>query len=183
MQLSKAAATRAAGISPTRVGGLTIIAVILLCGGVSSGWAADQSNGGDVLATVGNYRITRQQVDDQVFRSVNPSQLYDLRKQAMDKLIDDYLIERAAKKAGLTPAQYLARNAGQSRVSDGDARKFYDDHRAAIDQQVKGQSYDQIKGRIILALEHQNAQETRAALIAKLRAEAGVKVALQAPRV
>src|SRR5579863_649361 len=179
-----------ARISPKGAMGLALVAILLL-GGVRAGFAADQSDrgavlqsdDGAVLATVGNHRITRRQVDDQVLRGVSPSQLYDLRKQAMDKLIDDYLLEQAAKKAGVTPDQYLAKETNKAPVSDSDARKFYDDHRAAIDQQVKGQSFDQIKGRIILALEHQNARESSEALIAKLRAKSGVKIALQAPHV
>jgi len=168
--------------SAKRVMRLALIATLLL-GGVRAGLAADQNDGGAVLATVGSHRITQQQVDDQVLHGVSPSQLYDLRKQAMDKLIDDYLVEQGAKKAGVTPDQYLAKATNQAPVSESEARKFYDDHRAAIDQQVKGQTFDQIKGRIILALEHQNARESREAFMAKLRAESGVKIALQAPHV
>jgi protein-disulfide isomerase len=122
-------------------------------------------------------------VDDAVLRGVSPSQLYDLRKQALDKMVDDYLIEQAAKKAGLSPDQYLARETGQAQVTETDAHKFYDDHRAAIDQQTKGQSFDQIKGRIVLALEHQQLRQGRDALVARLRAATPVSEMLQAPRV
>jgi protein-disulfide isomerase len=159
----------------------TVVAFVGI--GVSAGAAADTSGEDTVFATVGSHRITQQQVDDQVMRNVSPSQLYDLRKRALDKLIDDYLVEQAAKKAGLTADQYLAKETAQPQVTDAEARKFYDDHRAAIDQQIHGQSFDQIKGRIILALEHQGARQSDEALITKLRAESGVKEMLEPPRV
>ena len=144
---------------------------------------ADEAGDTRVFATIGNHQFTQQQVDDAVLQGVSPSQLYDLRKRALDKLVDDYLIEQAAKKAGVSPAQYLAQGSHPAQVSEAEAHKFYDDHKAAIDQQTKGQSFDQVKGRIVLALEHQQAQQGRDALIARLRAETPVKEMLQAPRV
>jgi protein-disulfide isomerase len=160
-----------------------IIITVALRGGLRSALAADQAGDARVFATVGDHQITQQQVDDAVLRAVSPSQLYDLRKQALDKLVDDYLIGQAAKRAGLSPDQYVAREAGPAKVTEADAHKFFDDHRAAIDQQAKGQSFDQLKGRIVLALEHQQARQDRDTLIARLRSASPVKEMLQAPRV
>jgi protein-disulfide isomerase len=167
---------------PITTTGLIIITVALL-GGLRSALPADQTGDIRVFATVGDHQITQQQVDDAVLRGVSPSQLYDLRKQALDKLVDNYLIEQAAKKTGLSPDQYVARETGQAKVTDADAHKFFDDHRAAIDQQAKGQSFDQLKGRIVLALQHQQARQDQDTLIARLRSASPVKEMLQAPRV
>ncbi|MGH7933844.1 MAG: hypothetical protein ACREQN_11865, partial [Candidatus Binataceae bacterium] len=56
-----------------------------------------------VVATVGSHRITRHEMDaevlDEVIKRIPADQLYDLRKDAVDKLVDQYLIDQAAKKA------------------------------------------------------------------------------------
>ncbi|HXD90671.1 MAG TPA: thioredoxin domain-containing protein [Candidatus Binataceae bacterium] len=135
------------------------------------------------LATVGDHPISRQQVDDAVLRSVSPTQLYDLRKRALDRIIDEYVVDQAAKKAGLPPDQYLQHESSASKVNEADARKFYTDHKAEIDAQVKGQTFDQIKGRIIIALQQRQAKDNRAAIIAKLRQDAHVNILMQPARV
>lgn len=166
-----------------RATGLGAMALVLAAGptGVSR---ADQVGGGEnsVLATVGDHHITRKDVDDEIMRSVSPAQLYDLRKQSLDKLVDDYLVDQAAKKAGVSPQQYVASQGDHSKVTDAEARKFYDDHKAAIDAQLKGQTFDQLKGRIIAKLEHDRAHKNVVDLIAKLRSENKVDVMLEPPR-
>jgi protein-disulfide isomerase len=142
--------------------------------------ATTASSGGGgpdtVLATVGNYRVTQGEVDRKV-----AAQLYDLRKQALDEIIDDYLVQRAAKKAGLKPDEYLDRQI--PRVTDHEAEQYYTQHKAQIDAQTGDHSFDQIKSRLIAALQHQRDQEGRDQLIQKLRAENHVSVLMEAPRV
>ena len=165
-----------------RAASLTMVAVALAG---SPGIArADQSGGGDsaVFATVGDYQITKKDVDDAIIRGVSPAQLYDLRKQSLDKLVNDYLVDQAAKKAGLSTQQYLAAQGDHSKVTDAAARKFYDDHKAQIDAQTKGQTFDQLKGRIIAKLERDRDRKNAEDLIAKLRGENKVNVTLEPPR-
>ena len=145
--------------------------------------AADQSrDDGTVLATVGNHPITERDVDDAIIHGVSPSQLYDLRRQLLDKLVDDYLIDQAAKKAGQTHDQYLAAQNDHSPVTEADARKFYDDNKAQIDAQAKGQTFDQLKARIIAVLERNRERKNRQDLVARLRSENKVNVMLTPPR-
>lgn len=170
---------RLGGWAPA-VGGIGL-ALLLVLGGRPSQAVADAGQTAP-LATIGDHQLSRQQVDDAVLNGVSPTQLYDLRKRALDKLIDDYVVDQAAKKAGLSTDQYFQREAGQSKVTDADARKFYTDHKADIDSQVKGQTFDQIKGRLIVALESKQKGEKRATLIAKLRQDAQVKILMQPER-
>ena len=139
-----------------------------------------------VLATVGAYKITQQEVDDKVLHSVSVGQLYELRRQALDSLVEDYVVEQAAKKAGLPPNEYIKRKIEAEpggKITETDARKFYDAHKAAIDRQSGGRTFDQIKPMLIGGLQNQMDQGRREELIAKLRAENQVKVMLEAPQI
>src|SRR5260370_10187897 len=70
--------------------GLVVAAVFF--GGLRVTLAADQTANPSVFAKIGNHEFTQQDVDDAVLRGVSPSQLYNLRKQALDRLVDQYLI-------------------------------------------------------------------------------------------
>jgi len=145
---------------------------------------ATASSGGSgpktVLATIGDYPVTQAEVDSKV-----AAQLYDLRKQALDQIIDNYLVQRAAKSAGLKPDEYIDRQIKLStpRVTAREAEQFYGQHKAQLDAQTGGQSFSQIKPRLIDALQHQRDQEGKEQLIEKLRADNHVSVLLKAPRV
>jgi protein-disulfide isomerase len=145
--------------------------------GVPATPASSGGKGPDtVVATVGNYRVTQGEVDRKV-----AVQLYDLRKQALDEIIDDYLLQRAAKTAGLKPNEYLGRQIPH--VTDHEAEQYYTQHKAQIDAQTGDHSFDQIKSRLIAAMQHQRDQEGRDQLIQKLRAENHVAVLMEAPHV
>jgi len=129
-----------------------------------------------VLATIGDHPVTQGEVDSKV-----AAQLYDLRKQALDEIINNYLVQRAAKMAGLKPDEYIDRQV--PRVTDHEAEQFYTQHKEQIDARTGGHSFDQIKPRLIAALQHQRDQEGREQLIEKLRTENHVSVMLMAPHV
>ena len=147
-------------------------------------WAADET-ANPVVATIGDHQITQHEMDAAVLQGISKSQLYDRRKQALDKLVDGYVIEAAAKKANLTPEAYLARelHAKNGQVTEADARKYYDAHKAGIDSQTGGHPFSEIKGLLVNALQRHGERERHDALIAKLRADEQVKVMLEAPRV
>jgi protein-disulfide isomerase len=142
--------------------------------------AAAQGRPDIILATVGDHPITQQEVDARV-----ASQLYDLRKQALDELIDDYVLQRAARTAGLKQDDFVQQQVKLSTpsVTADEAKQFYVQHKAQLDAQTGGNSFDQIKARLIIAMQHQRYQEGEKQLIQKLRAEDHVNVLLQAPHV
>jgi protein-disulfide isomerase len=133
-----------------------------------------------VLARIGAHPVTQAEVDSKV-----AVQLYDLRKQALDEIIDNYLLERAARTAGLKPQEYIDRqiNSNTPRVTDNEAEQFYRQHKSQLDAQTGGRSFSQIKARLIAALQHQRNQERQDELMQKLRSENHVTVLLEAPRV
>ena len=117
-------------------------------------WAAGAGSN-PVVAAVGDRQITQSELDAAVLQSISKSQLYDLRKQTLDKMVDTYLIDAAAKKANLTPDAYLARelHSKGSQVTEADARKYYDAHKAGIDAETNGKSFNDIKPLLINALQ------------------------------
>src|SRR5438132_726604 len=133
-----------------------------------------------VLATISGHPVTQAEVDSKA-----AAQLYDLRKQALDDIIDDYLLHEAAKKAGLKPGEYLDRQVKSTspKVTPTEAEQFYGEHKAQLDAQTGGHSFSQIEPRLIAALQRQHDQDAQQQLIRKLRAENHVSVLLEAPHV
>jgi protein-disulfide isomerase len=160
-----------------------VIAVVVTLAPRTSRAADEGPN--PVVATVGDHQITQRELDAAVLQSISKSQLYDLRKQALDKLIDGYVIGEAAKKANVTPEVYLTKElrAKAGQVTEADAQKYYDEHKAGIDSQTGGRPFKEIKPILISALQRHADREKRDALIAKLRTDDNVKVMLEAPRV
>lgn len=163
-----------------RLAGVIAIVPILLWA-VSAMAAKSAAMGPDsVVATVGSQKITTGQLDDKI-----KVQLYDLRKQALDEMIDDGLVEQAAKKEKLSVDDYLKREVddkADASVTDASAKQFFDQNKDRIPE-FKSASYDQIKDRLLLALRHRAANERRDDLIAGLRKDADIKISLVPPRV
>jgi protein-disulfide isomerase len=151
------------------------------------GTAPAVPNGADVAARVGTRAITVKELDDR-WRADSPSeqaqavqQLYDGRKQALDAIVADMLLEQAAKAKGQTPAQY--RDAEVARrltpVTDGQVAAFY----AQNQPQMQGRPLEQMSGAIRQYLEEQQRASAFQAMVAELRkAGPAVSVVIDAPR-
>jgi hypothetical protein len=100
-------------------------------------------------------------------------------------MVDDYLIQQAAKKEKLSVADYVKREVDDkvvAKVDDATAKKFYDDNKDKIPALKTAGSYDKIKDRLIAALRQRAAQEEHEQLLARLRKDGGAKIMLEAPR-
>ncbi|HEY6417944.1 MAG TPA: thioredoxin domain-containing protein, partial [Candidatus Binataceae bacterium] len=152
--------------------------------GATSARAADAPAPEAVVATVGDHPITQAELEKKIRpqMAVVESRVYDLKKEAIEVLADDYLIEQAAKKQNLSPDDYLKKQllSNTAPATDADAKKFYDEHKAQI---PKTETYDKVKDRIIQLLNRQRAQAARDAMLTELRKNEPIKVLLVAPRV
>jgi protein-disulfide isomerase len=142
-----------------------------------------------VLATVGSHKITQGQVDQKILQrilqTVDSSKLYSWRKQELDGIVNNYVIEQAAKKAGMTPDQYMAHElstGGSGKVTESDASKFYHQHKEQLQARTGEKSFEQVKGSLISALQQQQDAQRRDQVIARLKAEQKVNVMLVEPR-
>jgi protein-disulfide isomerase len=133
------------------------------------------------VATVGNYKITEQDLDNRLRSqlSVLEIQLYDLKRNAVDRMADDYLLQMAAKRAHLSVDAYLKREIDAKVVvpPDAEIRKLYDQQKGSSNV-----SYDQAKPLLIAAMKDQQRQQLRNDLMNRLRSEQGFKMLLKAPR-
>jgi protein-disulfide isomerase len=163
---------------PARITTIIIAAAIFA---LTSGFggSARAASPNPVVASVGSHRITQQEMDAKLLESISPTQLYDLRKNALDSLINDYLLEQAATHAHLTPDQYLKSQIRSKKMTEADARKFFNDNKARFGTTT----FDQIKQRLIPALQQREDSQQTEQVIANLRTGQNVKIALEAPRV
>jgi protein-disulfide isomerase len=135
-----------------------------------------------VLATIGKTKITEAEVDEKArpqLASVE-NQVYMIKKRTLDDMIDDYLIDQAAKKAGLSKDAYLKREVEDKAPAPTEAemKDFYNKNQYRIRQ-----PYDKIKAPLEQYMLRQKVNAQRAELIAKLRRTANVKVDFAAPRI
>jgi protein-disulfide isomerase len=158
---------------------LAIATVASLVSCPSSAVAADS---GAVVATIGTHKITEAEVNEKIKSQMAAleSKIYDMKRQAIDAIADDYLISQAAQKSGMSVDAYMKKEVIDKvgHVSEADAKKYYDAH--------KGPGtvpFDKIKDRLVVALQNQKMQEGRDTLVEQLRKSEPLKVLLKAPRV
>jgi protein-disulfide isomerase len=165
---------------------VNVVSVLVVAAGVMFGLArasggAKASNNA-VLATVGSMKITEAQVDEKARPQLAAiqSQVYQAKRKALDEIIDDYLIDQAAKKAGMTSQAYLQREveAKAPAPTEKEMKAFYDANKARIRA-----PYENIKAPLEQYMRRQKVNAAREELVAQLRKDAGVKVMLKAPRV
>ena len=134
-----------------------------------------------VAAVVNGAEITYAQLDEAAAAQLTrlKTQAYDLRKQSLDKLIDDQLMQAEATKRGITSEELLKAEVTDKvgEISDEDAKAYFDKNppRGEVD-------FEQIKPRVKSYMKRKAEGDARTAFVAGLRAQAGVKVFLQPMR-
>jgi protein-disulfide isomerase len=140
-----------------------------------------------VVATVGGKTFTladveaRWQQDDPAERARVTQLLYQHRRQSIDQLIGDFLVEEAAKKAGVSKEAYLQEQLTKRRgpITDADIQKVYDDNR----DRVGASTVADLKGSITEFITRNRDAQNVAALVEELKAAGPpVSVALDPPR-
>ena len=140
-----------------------------------------------VVAEVAGRRITLKELDER-WQSVDPAErarvtqlLYQHRRNVLEQMLGDALIEDAAKAAGVPVPQYLEQELGRrtEAVSDADVQQFYDANR----ERTQGRPLDQLREPIREFLASQRQQQARARLVGELMAKnSNVRVMLDPPR-
>jgi protein-disulfide isomerase len=128
---------------------------------------------GDVAARVGDRVITLKDVDD-AWQKADPAEhgrawqaLYDGRRDALDRIIADLLIEQAAKTRGVTPDQYTKEEVAKrtKAVSDSEIAAFYEQNK----DRLQGKPLAEMRDAIRTFLQQQQTNTARASLVAELR--------------
>ncbi len=135
-----------------------------------------------IVAEVEGAPVTAAELDERVGnRLVRLRQEeYEVRRQALDEIIYDRLLEEEAKKRRLS-TQELVQDEVDSQVPEPDPKMvegLYDQNRARF----AGRPRESVLGDIRAAMKKQSRQARQEAFARRLREGAAVKVALEPPR-
>ena len=107
--------------------------------------------------------------------------LYQNRRNMLEQLMGDILIENAAKAAGQSVEAFVAQDAGKRAlaVSDAEIAQFYEQNK----DRAQGRTLESLRPQIKDFLDGQRQLQARAQLVDELKAKSGeVKVLLDPPR-
>lgn len=139
-----------------------------------------------VVAELSGRRITLKEVDDR-WQSMDPAErarvsqlLYQNRRNVLDQMIGDALIEEAATAAGQTVAEYQKQAIGARlrEVNDADIKQFYEENKG----RAQGRTLEQLSGPIREFLAGQRQQQARAQLVDDLKKKSPARILLDPPR-
>ncbi|MEO8680051.1 MAG: hypothetical protein ABI665_13445 [Vicinamibacterales bacterium] len=170
---------------------LLATAALSACGDAPS--AAQQTPGStsagdqEVVAEVGGRRITLKELDakweefDAAERNRVTQLLYQNRRNMLDQLLGDVLIEQAAKAAGLAPDVYAQQEAAKlvQPVTEADILEFYNQNK----DRANGRTLEQLRGPVKDFLDGQRRLQAKAQLVDNLRSkDTSIMVMLEPPR-
>ncbi len=134
------------------------------------------------LAVVEGETITTADVDARAASQLAQirSQEFAIRERALDDLIADALVKKAAAARGVSTSEYLRVEIDQkvAAPSDEEKKSTYERFKGRLG----GMSEEEAMKRIDDGLRQQRAEERRQALLGELRSKASVRVLLEPPR-
>jgi protein-disulfide isomerase len=174
---------------------LTFSALILLGAACKSGGAAAPAAspattapaGNPVVARIDGQEIRAGEVDDLVRGGLIRAEVqyhesrYELRKQALDEIINERLVQRKAKAEGLDADKLLERDV-HSKVpaaTDTELRTIYDQAKQGGEELPP---FDAIKPEVARYVRQQRLREALDGYHEKLRAEAKIETSLPPPQ-
>jgi protein-disulfide isomerase len=163
-----------------------LIATALACADAHTAPQAAPQNPDAVVAEVAGRKITLKEVDER-WQSMNPAErarvtqtIYQNRRNVLDQMLGDLLIEEAARAAGMPLDQYLKQETSKriAPVSDDDVRQFFESNK----DRTQGRSIDELQQPIRGFLLSQREQQAKAQLVDDLKKKSPANVMLEPPR-
>jgi predicted DsbA family dithiol-disulfide isomerase len=139
-------------------------------------------------ARIGADAITVTELDERIKEQLfqraseggNPAKLYDLRREALDNLIGERLLEATAAERGTSTGQLLEEAAAQAAVvSDEEVAAFFEANKSRMGER----GLEEVRERIRKGLAQRGRAEEQVRFVAGLREEADVEVFLVRPRI
>jgi hypothetical protein len=166
-------------------------AAVLACAPEPSASAQAPSppaNPDQVVAEVGGRTVTLKELDakweefDAAERARVTQMLYQNRRNVLEQMVGDLLIESAAKDAGQTVEAFVAADTAKRMkpVSDAEVAQFYEQNK----ERTQGRTLDELRTQIQDFLAAQRTQQTRAQLVEELNTKkaSAWRVLLEPPR-
>jgi protein-disulfide isomerase len=133
-----------------------------------------------VVAVVDGKEITEQELLERVRGEVLKleAQMYDVRRQGVDELVSEYLVEQAAKARGLSADQLMQEEVDSKvgAVTATEVEEFYAANQARIRKPL-----DEVRPQVTNYLQQSKLTEARRVYLKGLRDKAQVKVYLTPP--
>lgn len=165
---------------------LCVVIVILsvaACCGKPKGSALLGGDPAQVLATVNGEPITEKDVLDEISPSLKriESDLYKLEKGGLDHLIDQRLIQQAAKKVGKGADQYINdyMKENMKEPTEEEITRFYEFRK----KQMGDQKLEDVRSRITEFLRSNQENALRRKLVSELMTTAKIDIKLEPPKV
>lgn len=161
---------------------ITLVLGCLICATPGSAQNADAAKSKPPVATVGGRAI----YDDDLIPSVQAqllrlrNQEYELKKKALDSLIEQKLLEAAAKKNGI-PKEKLLEQQVDAKVQDptnAELEAYYLGQKERLNR-----PFDEVKDQLRQGLKQARVQQARQDYLKRLRASGDVVVLLAPPKV
>jgi len=141
---------------------------------------ADATGGDSVLVEIDGTKLTQADLESRrpgsLFQARNT--FYTAEQKAVQALVDDYLLERQARKEGLTVDKLLEAHVNAviaKDPSDEALRVYYD----GVDTT---EPYEAVRGKILDTIRERRLSKAKEAYLASLRSQANINVTLAPPR-
>jgi protein-disulfide isomerase len=139
-----------------------------------------------IVARIDGDAISQRELEDglkgrlQMAEAEYQEKVHDLKADALEQMIDDRLVARKAKAAGLTPEALLDREVAKKIQvpTDAELRGLYE---SAKESGRELPPFDDIKGEIAKFIKDKKIEQASQAYREKLRAEAKIENLLPAP--
>jgi len=162
---------------------LVLALVVVGCGKSKTNVSqATTTPGGDlVIATINGENITEADIKSLVADQMQKveMELYEIRKDGIDRILEQRLIDMEAKKRNVTP-ENLIQTEVQDKVKVDDAlvKQFYEQRKDSF----KEKEFKDVEQNIRAYLANSETQKLKGGFIAQLKKEAQVKLLIQPPR-
>lgn len=136
-----------------------------------------------VAATIGDQTITLEELDSraQVLNMKAYQQLYDTRRQVLQQMVDQRVIEAEAKARGVS-VEELVRVEVDKRakaVTDADIQTFYTQNQA----RMQGKTLDELRDQIRAFLSRQQSALAQQQFTNELREKVAIQIDIEPPRI
>jgi len=135
-------------------------------------------------ATIDGRTITVGELDDFIKEELfsdatsgrNPAALYEVRSRALEGMIDDFAVEKAATAVNLSTEDYLRQRVeAEGEVPEEEIAAVYDE----FADRLGGRSLDEVRDQISAYVKEQRVMS----IVADLRAQADAKILLEPARI
>ncbi len=133
-----------------------------------------------VIATVGGTNLTLSDFEEKsagsLFQANNT--YYQAERKALDQVIDDYLLQQAARRENLSLEQLLEKHVTSTLPKDPSEEALH----VYYEGLDSNQPFEEVRGQILEHVREVRKAKARAAYLQSLRSEANVMVRLAPPR-